>query len=668
MQGVDILKGREQSVPARAPKSDAVGYRPDLDGLRAIAVWSVVFYHISNSSVPGGYLGVDVFFVLSGFLITSILWRDSLQAKFSIVAFYDRRIRRIMPALIALLAVITVFSAVILLPSDLIGYGKSLLASLAFVANIYFWRDTNYFTKASEMKPLLHLWSLGVEEQFYILFPWLIAGLARISRRASIPVLAAIVLASLSLDIVVRYHGGAVPAFFLLPTRAWELGIGSILAIMPSNLRIPTWVGQLAASIGAVLILFGLFATRQADATIPPALPVTVGTAIVIFAGGLKSRPLVNRALEFPPLVFFGLISYSLYLWHWPIIVLVRYYLVRDFTPVESGAVVLLSAGCAYLSWRFVERPFRNKSMPIVRVRWTAASAMGVMALAAVFLVHSQGLPGRLKGPAIIVNEAVDTFYRCPVSDLLMFGASRGCVMNLPTREPQDADVVLLGNSYAQMYAPLVGSILAERDLKGLLVPLNGCLPTVQANLNTGCIRAANANLKAVLALPRAKTVVIALTWYNPTGLVGPNGGALNDNEDGALTAALDDLADRLRQGGRQVVIIGPIAAPHWNLASILSRDLTFGHPIERRLYEPSHEFYSDYNGVIQHFSNERNVRFVRPDLVQCGTEQCDYIMDGRPLFADGYHIAARELYRFRKQFDAELPGPEPSPTPVALK
>ena len=199
-------------------------YRPDIDGLRAVAVLSVIAFHLNPAWLPGGYLGVDIFFVISGYLITNIIWREACEQNFSILRFYERRIRRIMPALLTVLAATSVAALILLLPADLKGFGRSLLATLFFVANIYFWRDTNYFSRTAEDKPLLHMWSLGIEEQFYIVMPFLLAILAFRWRRAAVWFVLAIVLLSFGLNVFANRIGAQNPAFYLLPTRAWELG------------------------------------------------------------------------------------------------------------------------------------------------------------------------------------------------------------------------------------------------------------------------------------------------------------------------------------------------------------------------------------------------------------------------------------------------------------
>jgi peptidoglycan/LPS O-acetylase OafA/YrhL len=652
---------RERSVESRAlptsvgtADSHVISYRPDLDGLRAIAVWSVVVYHLSTTAVPGGYLGVDMFFVLSGFLITSIVWRETGRNIFSIIRFYDRRIRRIMPALIVLLVASTLVSALILLPTDLVGYGKSLLATLGFVANIYFWRDTNYFSPAATTKPLLHLWSLGVEEQFYILLPPLLMLLARTWRAAALPAVILLTLLSLAANILLTRAGGASPAFFLLPTRGWELGIGAILALLPPNFVLRGMLAHGAAYLGSALIVLGL-ATAIDVGILPVALPVTVGTALLVLSGS-QLPPVPNRVLQFAPLVWSGLISYSLYLWHWPIIVLGQYWLVRDFNTFEAAAAVILMLGLATASWWFVERPYRSKSMPIFKVRRNAAIFVAALAACAVLLIGSHGLPSRLGAEAAAVNEAVDTNYRCPVFDYLPFGASRACAMNLPSRDPADAQVVLLGNSHAQMYAPLWTAILSSRGETGLLVPLNSCLPTVSANISGDCIDSANQNLTAVAGLGRVHTVILGLTW-DDTGMVDRTGKTLDNAGHKALIAALDDLITRLERNGKRVVLIGPIAEPGWDLASTLSRQLAFGRAPSGPTSEPAAQFVRAFGPAIDHFAARKDVGFARVDLVQCRAARCNFMAGGRSLFADSNHLAAGALPLFRDTLEAALPN-----------
>ncbi|MEO6379465.1 MAG: acyltransferase family protein [Caulobacteraceae bacterium] len=623
-----------------------IQYRPDIDGLRAVAVWSVVLFHMFRTLAPAGYLGVDMFFVLSGYLITSIIWKEVNSGAFKISKFYDRRIRRIMPALLVLLAVVTVVAVLIMLPADLIGYGKSVLATLGFVANIYFWRDTDYFARVAETKPLLHLWSLGVEEQFYVAFPVVLWLIARFKRAAAMPCMVLLVVGSLALDIALRHAGGSGPAFFLLPTRGWELGVGALVAVTPESFRMRGPAAQGSSILGAVLIIVGLFGLLPLTVlALSPAVTVVFGTGLMILAGR-HDLPAPSRVLALKPLVFFGWISYSLYLWHWPIIVLGQYYLVRDFSAVESVAAMALMVVLATASWRFVERPFREKSMPIAKVRWSAAIGALVLGVAGIVLIAAHGLPKRLNAAAATINAAVDTHYRCAVLDLLPFGSSRACVMNLPSRMPADADVVLLGNSHAQMYAPAWRAIIAEHGQKGLLVPLNGCLPTLTVNISQSCVPAAQQNLTSILALPKVTTVVLGLTWTYPRSgvLMDPQGRMVDNLNDMALAAGIDDLIARLKAAGKRVVLIGPIAEPGYDIASDLGRTLAFNRRVTEPTFLPLSQFNAEFGPIIAHLAARQDVVFVRPDLVQCAAGRCDYVIGGHALFSDSNHLAQSSL------------------------
>ncbi len=636
--------------------SHAIRYRSDIDGLRAVAVLSVVAFHLMRDALPGGYLGVDMFFVLSGFLITSIVWRDARDERFTIGQFYNRRIRRIMPALLALLIVVTAAATLILLPADLIGYGKSLLSTLGFVANIYFWRDTDYFSRDATLKPLLHLWSLGVEEQFYLLYPLLLAFLAGRWSRSVLWVVGTITVGSFAANALALFVGGATPAFYLLPTRAWELGAGAMVALSmgwgPVGLA-----ATVLSIVGASLVAFSLALPIEISAYSPSGTFIVLGTTLLLLAGN-RALPIANRVLSFPPVVFVGLISYSLYLWHWPIIVFARYYLVRDLTWAECLGVVALAVALATISWRFVERPFRSLRIGIRSILWMAGATVLALGACGLFLVQMRGLPGRLNPRAARINEAVDSNYRCPVSDYLTLGLSRACVMNLPSRNVRDAEVILLGNSHAQMYAPAWTDILTSRGLNGLLVPLNQCLPTVSSNLDEACREAASRNLDAVLALPRVRTIIIASTWeFGAGALHDAHGVALSNHDNRDLIAAFDDLVRRLRAAGKRVILIGPLADPGWDVASDLGRELAFNRRETRPLFIPTASFRATYQPVFDHFRARSDVTFVRADTVQCGAARCEFLLDGQSLFADSNHVATAELRRFKPLFEKALLG-----------
>jgi hypothetical protein len=376
-----------------------------------------------------------------------------------------------------------------------------------------------------------------------------------------------------------------------------------------------------------------------------------VGTATLLWLGQ-RGGTAITRLLSFTPLVWVGLISYSLYLWHWPVIVFSKYYLVRGLHPAEIAAAWAFMLLAAWLSWRFVERPFRSRNYPLRKLYIGSAAGCALLALVALGLLHFNGLPGRLNAAAARMNESVNTHYHCGITGRFDLGRVSGCAMNLPSGNPQDARVVLIGNSHAQMYAPLWREILQQRGLPGLLIPMTGCLPTVSTNFDLDCIALARTNYEAVKALPRVETVIIAMSWWHgPLDLVGSNGLTVDNNDKAGIVAGLDDLIAKLRADGKRVVLVGPIATPGWNLASEVSRQLAYGQPVTRALGEPRGKFMHEYGTALAHFENRSDVAFARPDLTQCDDRTCWFVIDGRALFSDENHLAQGELGRFRDAF-----------------
>jgi hypothetical protein len=287
-----------------------------------------------------------------------------------------------------------------------------------------------------------------------------------------------------------------------------------------------------------------------------------------------------------------------------------------------------------------------------VAVRYAALGATVAAVAVGAWIIAAHGLPSRLSPAAASINAAVGTNYRCAVSDYLYLSQSRACALELPSRDPKDADVVLLGNSHAQMYAPVFRELLHGMSLHGLLVPANGCLPTYGVNVNPSCRELADRNIDAVINLQRARVVVIGTSWADR---IADASDSVDSRPVDALVAGLDRTIDRLLAAGKHVVLIGPIPTPDWDVASIASRDLAFGRPVSRPLFKLQSEFMQSYGAAIAHFEARHDIEFVRADAILCGKERCDYIVDGHALYADDNHLAAAELDRFHPVFESAL-------------
>lgn len=339
-----------------------MNYRPEIDGLRALAVLPVILFHAGFEIFSGGFVGVDVFFVISGYLITTIILAELEQGKFSIVNFYERRARRIFPALFLVMLVCIPFAWFWLLPNDMKDFSQSLVAVSVFASNILFWRESGYFDTAAELKPLLHTWSLAVEEQYYVLFPLFLMLFWRLGRRSILAILVLVFVGSLALAEWAA-HAKPAAAFYLLPTRSWELLIGAFAAFYLSKAN-GKGFGKVASEfggwLGVALILYAVFAFNKAT-PFPGfyALVPTLGALLTILFATHQTT--VGKFVGNKAFVGLGLLSYSAYLWHQPLFAFARHKEADNAGLLIFGALSLASFILAYLSWRFVEGPFRDK-------------------------------------------------------------------------------------------------------------------------------------------------------------------------------------------------------------------------------------------------------------------------------------------------------------------
>lgn len=468
-------------------------YRPDIDGLRAIAVIPVVLFHAGLTKISGGYVGVDVFFVISGYLITRIVAADIASGEFTIVGFYERRVRRIFPALFALVFSSLLLGYLLFLPRQMKDLGSSAVATTLFSSNILFWLKAGYFDENSALRPLLHTWSLAVEEQYYLLFPpFLFVMLRKLNAKWWVAILPLLLVSLIYSSFAAIYAPAS--GFYLPQSRAWELLLGSALALWKGADEIATNGRNIAGIAGLAFILAAVL-WFSPDTPFPglAALLPCLGASLIIWSGSRAT--LTSQILAAAPLRAIGLISYSLYLWHWPIIVFSRYLLMRDLSQGEKAAAVLGSVLLAALSWRFIEQPFRRRSKftsrPILFP--AASSAMAIAVAIGMWSYLKNGLEDRFAPEVrLLAHGALDINPRwneCQGRSPAEILANQICTIgDASAAEPT---FVLIGDSFADALMPAVEAEAAAAHVKGVALISGGCYPLVgirsKLDLNDQC-------------------------------------------------------------------------------------------------------------------------------------------------------------------------------------
>jgi len=455
-------------------------------------VLPVILFHSGLANFSGGFVGVDVFFVISGYLITSIVLGELAEGKFSLMRFYERRARRILPALFVVTVATTVAAWFILLPEDLKELGKSLLAVTLFVSNFLFWSESGYFDTSAEYLPLLHTWSLAVEEQYYMLFPLMAAALFHRSSKAVLVGLTSVALGSFALA---QWGASAYPnaAFYLLPFRAWELMVGALAAVYLSNtgLRPPGEDRFSGFFAGVGLVMIGLSVHLYDRATPFPgvyALLPTIGAVLII----LFARPqnLIGQLLGTKPLVYIGLLSYSAYLWHQPLFALARRQSLDEPHMSVFLVLSLVTFVLAYLTRHLVEQPFRLTDKVARRSIVIGSGATAAMLVAIAFALYlNKGFPERIEGYAKVTDtfRGQDLAKPCDTEPALPDGLKAGCLLPAATAPALERiDVALFGDSHADAFLPAVVSATTQRGTEAGYVGLGACIPLIGVDVRLG--------------------------------------------------------------------------------------------------------------------------------------------------------------------------------------
>ncbi len=454
-------------------------YRHDIDGLRALAVLPVLLFH-AQLGCPGGFVGVDVFFVISGYLISALILRELHAGTFNLVTFWERRVRRILPALTVVVLATFFAGWLIYLPQDFESVGNSIVAQAILVSNVFFYlQPDGYFDAGIDTKPLLHTWSLAVEEQFYLFFPLLLMVLARTKKLSQVKTISILGLASFALSVYGSYAYTSA-TFYLLPTRAWELLIGTFLAMMHGRFPGSQLTRESTGLVGLALVCFPMFLYHEGTrfpglAAVPPC----VGAALIIYSSELK-RSFVGRLLAFKPIVFVGLISYSLYLWHWPVLV-VSHYLAGDQKWPFRLALLMVGTALALISWKFIETPFRKQQIFPRRSSIFGFAAVSLAALLILGFVvdYGDGLPSRFSENALrYASGRNDHAFRKETS---LEQARAGDFVELGSgTADQQISVLIWGDSHAMGVTPVIDDLCRQFSRRGIQVAQHGVPPLLR--------------------------------------------------------------------------------------------------------------------------------------------------------------------------------------------
>lgn len=622
-----------------------IDYRPQLDGLRAVAVIAVIIYHANItvfdiSFFPGGYLGVDVFFVLSGYLITKIVASSLESNEFSYKAFYLSRAKRIVPALFFVLCVVSILAYYVLLPQELFFFSESLKSALFFLSNFYFSAEDSYDAVASIYKPLLHTWSLGVEWQFYLLFPLLLSLLYSLSKKYCIYFI--VVSAVLSLVYASwLVENDANSAFFLLPSRAWELLCGGFIAQLEVNKHSFLSSDKFRAlsrflpfiSIVAIITSLVFVDHSYSHPSWITFLPVLSTMSYILFS---NDREITHRLLGWKPVVFIGLISYSLYLWHQPLLVLYRFNFKESIELIPFTVLFILTFFLSVLTYHLVEKPFRARKINIVQ-RGAVVVAFSALYLASVFVINSHGMPNRL-GPLKSLFYSMNDRKTFKIDGQVCHSRaiSKSCY-----EEGNDKDkgtIVLIGDSHAatlsknlyegaikrgygyRQFTPggcmAIESVEMHRILKGVEEEIDAC--SIQSRQIAEFVKEHNKEKLTIVYASRLPLYTNGTRYDNGEGGIEQGEKYWVEPADptqslkGAVVEGLNNWVD----SGAQLILVYPIPEAGWNVKYEAQRALQVSRSLsEKQKIMDNLDLSTSYENYLVRTEEARNILDSVPDV-----------------------------------------------------
>ena len=625
-------------------------WRGDIDGLRGIAVLAVVIYHLTPELLPGGFAGVDVFFVISGYLITTLTLRRIAAGTLTLAGFYAGRAQRLLPALLVVLLACVLAGEAVYGPGGLHHLGQAALASALFVANLHFYRDVDYFAAPADQQPLLHLWSLGVEEQFYLLAPLLLLGLAR--RRVALGWSVGLgTLASLGCAIGLSLTDPSA-AFYLLPARAWELGLGMLLALVPEAQR-PRWAA--AGGPGLAFVLLGLLVLRHGALFPAPAALLPCGGALLVLAG--DPARWAGRLLAWGPLALLGRLSYALYLWHWPVISFASFWWMRPPEGLEVPLLGGVSLGLALLTHLLVEAPIRHVRRAPRQVLGMAAGATAAMVVLAASLRSGEPMTPSAEEIPLEVQLAAPTLSCADLPEgraglrVCRFGAAEAPL-----------ELLVWGDSHAATLAGVLADLGEQAGRSGLVVAKNDCPPipgVTRADLPMQHQCAAhNQAIRALIDARHPTTVVLSARWplvFDGTRYGDDRRPPPRYVQAGSLARPVDpaqrltDTVDWLRAEGAEVLLIDTIPEVAWDVSAGLEAAARRGLP------PPAGPTRAEVAArgarsttILAALAQQPGVSVVRPAEALCDAQQCDVVEAGEPLYYDDNHLTPRGVERLR--------------------